>query len=115
MQKKARRGFTLTELMVAVLIMVIVIVATSKIFGTVGRVVGVGEAGALPVGPLFAQALEDALELPAKGVDILEIPLSPNRLWELAAGESDDASGDDASGDAASGDAASGDAAPEGG
>ena len=45
---------------------------------------GVGEAGAIPVGPLFAQALEDALEFPAKGVDILEIPLSPNRLWELA-------------------------------
>ncbi len=44
---------------------------------------GVGEAGALPVGPLFAQALEDALELPAQGVDVLEIPLSPNRLWEL--------------------------------
>ena len=44
---------------------------------------GVGEAGAIPVGPLFAQAVEDALELPSKGVDILEIPLSPNRLWEL--------------------------------
>ena len=44
---------------------------------------GVGEAGAIPVGPLFAQALEDALELPARGVDVLEIPLSPNRLWEL--------------------------------
>jgi hypothetical protein len=26
---------------------------------------------------------EDALELPSKGVDILEIPLSPNRLWEM--------------------------------
>ena len=49
---------------------------------------GVGEAGAIPVGPLFAQALEDALELPAKGVDILEIPLSPNRLWELVTGAS---------------------------
>ena len=45
---------------------------------------GVGEAGAIPVGPLFAQAVEDALELPSKGVDILEIPLSPNRLWELS-------------------------------
>ena len=45
---------------------------------------GVGEAGSIPVGPLFAQAVEDALELPSKGVDILEIPLSPNRLWELA-------------------------------
>ena len=48
---------------------------------------GVGEAGAIPVGPLFAQALEDALELPSRGVDIVEIPLSPNRLWELVSGE----------------------------
>ena len=45
---------------------------------------GVGEAGAIPVGPLFAQAIEDALELPSRGVRINEIPLSPNRLWELS-------------------------------
>ena len=45
---------------------------------------GVGEAGAIPVGALFAQAIEDALELPARGIDILEIPLDPGRLWELA-------------------------------
>jgi CO/xanthine dehydrogenase Mo-binding subunit len=45
---------------------------------------GVGEAGAIPVGPLFAQALEDALDLPARGIEILEIPVSPNRLWELS-------------------------------
>ena len=45
---------------------------------------GVGEAGAIPVGALFAQAIEDALELPARGVDILEIPLDPSHLWELA-------------------------------
>jgi CO/xanthine dehydrogenase Mo-binding subunit len=51
---------------------------------------GVGEAGALPVGPLFAQALEDALELPARGVDILEIPLGPSRLWELVNSASED-------------------------
>ena len=44
---------------------------------------GVGEAGAIPVGPLFAQAIEDALELPSQGLELLEIPLSPNRLWEL--------------------------------
>ncbi len=44
---------------------------------------GAGEAGAIPVGPLFAQAIEDALKLPAQGVELLEIPLSPNRLWEL--------------------------------
>src|SRR5262245_20292865 len=44
---------------------------------------GAGEAGAIPVGPLFAQAIEDALGLAAAGVELLEIPLSPNRLWEL--------------------------------
>ncbi|HLE27225.1 MAG TPA: xanthine dehydrogenase family protein molybdopterin-binding subunit [Anaerolineales bacterium] len=42
---------------------------------------GAGEAGAIPVGPLFAQAVEDALH--DAGLEILEIPLSPNRLWEL--------------------------------
>jgi CO/xanthine dehydrogenase Mo-binding subunit len=42
---------------------------------------GAGEAGAIPIGPLFAQALENALNLP--GLEILEIPLSPSRLWEL--------------------------------
>jgi CO/xanthine dehydrogenase Mo-binding subunit len=42
---------------------------------------GAGEAGAIPVGPLFAQAIEDALA--DMGVEILEIPLSPNRLFEL--------------------------------
>jgi carbon-monoxide dehydrogenase large subunit len=42
---------------------------------------GAGEAGAIPVGPLFAQALENALGL--KNVEILEIPISPSRLWEL--------------------------------
>jgi aerobic carbon-monoxide dehydrogenase large subunit len=43
---------------------------------------GAGEAGAIPVGALFAQAVEDALALP--GLEILEIPLSPGRLWEVA-------------------------------
>jgi CO/xanthine dehydrogenase Mo-binding subunit len=42
---------------------------------------GAGEAGAIPVGPLFAQALEDALQVP--GLEINEIPLKPSRLWEL--------------------------------
>jgi len=44
---------------------------------------GVGEAGAIPVGPLFAQALEDALSLPARGTNILQIPMSPQALWGL--------------------------------
>ena len=42
---------------------------------------GAGEAGAIPVGPLFAQAVEDALA--EHGLEICEIPLSPNRLFEL--------------------------------
>jgi CO/xanthine dehydrogenase Mo-binding subunit len=42
---------------------------------------GAGEAGAIPVGALFAQALEDALAIP--GLEIREIPLDPSRLWHL--------------------------------
>jgi CO/xanthine dehydrogenase Mo-binding subunit len=42
---------------------------------------GVGEAGCIPTGALFAQAVEDALA--GFGVEITEIPLSPNRLFEL--------------------------------
>ena len=38
------------------------------------------------MGALFAQAIEDALALPGKGVEITEIPLSPERLWELMCG-----------------------------
>jgi carbon-monoxide dehydrogenase large subunit len=42
---------------------------------------GAGEAGAIPTGALFAQAVENALA--DFGLEILEIPLSPNRLFEL--------------------------------
>lgn len=42
---------------------------------------GAGEAGAIPVGPVFAQAVEDALS--EFGLEIREIPLNPSRLWEL--------------------------------
>jgi CO/xanthine dehydrogenase Mo-binding subunit len=45
---------------------------------------GAGEAGAIPVGPLFAQAVEDALA--GSGLEILEIPLSPGKLWSLMKG-----------------------------
>lgn len=44
---------------------------------------GAGEAGAIPVGPLFAQAIEDALDLKRQEIELLEIPLSPSRLFEL--------------------------------
>jgi CO/xanthine dehydrogenase Mo-binding subunit len=42
---------------------------------------GAGEAGAIPVAPLFAQAVEDALG--EAGFEILQIPLNPSRLWEM--------------------------------
>jgi aerobic carbon-monoxide dehydrogenase large subunit len=44
---------------------------------------GAGEAGAIPVGPLFAQAIEDALGLADKNIELNEIPLSPGRLFAL--------------------------------
>jgi CO/xanthine dehydrogenase Mo-binding subunit len=43
---------------------------------------GVGEAGAIPTGAAFAQAIEDAL---GGSIEITEIPLNPNRLFELMA------------------------------
>lgn len=42
---------------------------------------GAGEAGCIPTGAAFAQAVEDALGI--GGLEILEMPLSPNRLFEL--------------------------------
>ncbi len=42
---------------------------------------GAGEAGAIPTAPLFLQAVENALGDPS--FEILEVPLSPNRLFEL--------------------------------
>ncbi len=45
---------------------------------------GAGEAGAIPVAALFAQAVENALGL--DDFEVLEIPLSPSRLFELVEG-----------------------------
>ncbi len=44
---------------------------------------GAGEAGAIPVGPLFAQAIENALGLLERNIELNEIPLSPGRLFAL--------------------------------
>ncbi len=43
---------------------------------------GTGEAGAIPVGALFASALEDALSDLTR-FEILEMPLGHSRLWEI--------------------------------
>ena len=42
---------------------------------------GVGEGGTIPVPSVFIQALEDALV--DYDLELLEAPLSPNRLYEL--------------------------------
>ena len=42
---------------------------------------GVGEAGTIPVPAVFAQALEDALS--DYDLEVLEAPMSPNKLFEL--------------------------------
>jgi CO/xanthine dehydrogenase Mo-binding subunit len=51
---------------------------------------GVGEAGAIPVGALFARAIENAMQWPDGYRRIDEIPLSPDRLWAIAGGASGD-------------------------
>jgi carbon-monoxide dehydrogenase large subunit len=45
---------------------------------------GAGEAGTIPVPAAFAQALDDALS--DYGLEILEMPMSPNKLFELLHG-----------------------------
>ena len=50
---------------------------------------GAGEAGTIPVPALFAQAIENAfLE---SGLEVLEMPLSPNRLYQLLQDKESDA------------------------
>jgi aerobic carbon-monoxide dehydrogenase large subunit len=44
---------------------------------------GAGEAGAIPVAAVLAQAIENALDLAHDKIELLEIPLSPSRLFEL--------------------------------
>ena len=45
-----------------------------------------GEGGAIPVAAAFAQAVEDALADIAPGLEILEAPMSPGRLFGLLEG-----------------------------
>ena len=49
--------------------------------GTPLGVKGAGESGGIATGACFAQAVQDALGI--EGLEILEIPLSPNRIFEL--------------------------------
>jgi aerobic carbon-monoxide dehydrogenase large subunit len=42
---------------------------------------GVGESGTIPIPPLYAQAIENALDIP--GLFIKEAPIDPSRLYHL--------------------------------
>lgn len=55
---------------------------------------GAGEAGAIPVAAAFAQAVEDALS--DLGVEILELPLSPSKLYDLVEARRHDAAAEGA-------------------
>ncbi|MDX1394168.1 MAG: xanthine dehydrogenase family protein molybdopterin-binding subunit [Gemmatimonadota bacterium] len=54
---------------------------------------GVGEAGAIPVAAVFAQAVESALRDGAPGLEILGAPLGPGKLFELRRMAPTDAAG----------------------
>jgi CO/xanthine dehydrogenase Mo-binding subunit len=41
---------------------------------------GVGESGTIPIPPLYAQAIEDALQIPELFID--EMPIHPSWLYE---------------------------------
>ncbi|MHC4587812.1 MAG: prepilin-type N-terminal cleavage/methylation domain-containing protein [Planctomycetota bacterium] len=78
---RTSRAFTLTELMVAVVILIVVIVATSKMFGTASRVTGVGQAGAAVLQEAAAierQMRSDFERLSREGVFIIRCVAVPN-------------------------------------
>ncbi len=71
---------------------------------------GVGEAGAIPVAAAFAQAVEDALRDVAPDLEIVEMPLSPGRLFDLLNAEHAGSGGKIENGDAGSNDTEESDA-----
>ena len=84
-----RVGFTLTELMVAVLILIVVIVATSRIFGTVSRVTGVGQAVAAVLQEASAierQLRADFERLSSEGFLVIRSVAVPNNIRATSTG-----------------------------
>ncbi len=78
---RSSRAFTLAELMVAVLILIVVIVATSRMFGTVSKVTGVGQAGAAVLQEAAAierQIRSDFERLSREGFFVIRCVAVPN-------------------------------------
>jgi prepilin-type N-terminal cleavage/methylation domain-containing protein len=79
--RRTSRAFTLSELMVAVVILVVVIVATSKMFGTASKVTGVGQAGAAVLQEAAAverQLRSDFERLSREGFFVIRCVAVPN-------------------------------------
>jgi prepilin-type N-terminal cleavage/methylation domain-containing protein len=78
------RGFTLTELMVAVVVLIVVIIATSKIFGTASRVTAVGTATASMMTEAAAierQMRDDFAKLTTEGFFAIRCVAVRNDIW----------------------------------
>ena len=79
--RQTSRAFTLSELMVAVVILVVVIVATSKMFGTASKVTGLGQAGAAVLQEAAAverQLRSDFERLSREGFFVIRCVAVPN-------------------------------------
>lgn len=76
-----RRGFTLTELMVAIAVLLVVIIATGKIFGTASQVTGIGQATAdvqQEAAALERQLRQDFEDLSTEGFFVIRQVVLPN-------------------------------------
>lgn len=81
--RRRSRGFTLTELLVAVAVLIVVIIATARIFGTVSKVTGAGEANAdlLQIAQTLERQIRDDLSrLSRDGFIVVESISVPNSV-----------------------------------
>ena len=85
--RQPRRAFTMTELMIAVAVLLVVIVATGKIFGTASRVTAVG-AGSADVmqeaAAIERQLRQDFARLSEAGFFAIQQQAVPNNIHILA-------------------------------
>lgn len=88
-RRRARSGFTLAEMMVAVGILIVVIAATAKIFGTVSKVTGIGIAGAdvlQEAAAIERQLRADFQRLTPEGYFAIRCVAVPNDIHLLTSG-----------------------------
>ena len=88
-RRRASGGFTLAEMMVAVGILIVVIAATAKIFGTVSKVTGIGVAGAdvlQEAAAIERQLRADFQRLTPEGYFAIRCVAVPNDIHLLTSG-----------------------------